>query len=362
MSQVFYLGSLFLAHATCSVSMVLLNKTITQGLDFPWTIVFVQNVGTMIISYLHSCLCGRSEQKKADLKEASPDDALPAGRTIMGIKVPRKMRNKVLVMLQVMFFMGSLFTSLKALRFISVPLYVVARNTVPAQTALLERIFSSVRISASAALGLVLTILGAVLYTFGDLKTGLALGGLAYAWLLTMIVASCSVIDKTAVRALSQEEGISAVEVNQIRVSLALPINLLFVVLFDLNYLSFGPAAGENPAAATLPQKSPELLEALATASNVVLICLLVSMLFGFGMGVFNFALQQVVSAATVQVANILYKLTTTLISLVTHPTPVTPLSWLGYSISLTGIALYTFAPRIPFSCCRNAREEGKEK
>lgn len=64
-------------------------------------------------------------------------------------------------------------------------------------------------------------------------------------------------------------------------------------------------------------------------------------------MGTFNFYLQQAVAAATVQIANILYKLTTTIISRFSHPAPVAFSSWIGFALSLLGIALYTFGPKI---------------
>ena len=43
---------LFAAHATCSVSMVLLNKSLATDFDYPWTVVFVQNVGTVLLGFL----------------------------------------------------------------------------------------------------------------------------------------------------------------------------------------------------------------------------------------------------------------------------------------------------------------------
>ena len=85
------------------------------------------------------------------------------------MKVPKSQKNKGWVLLQVAFFMATLFTSLKALKFISVPLYVVARNTVPAQTAVLERVFTGVKQTPVSTFGLVCTIIGAVVYTYGDM-------------------------------------------------------------------------------------------------------------------------------------------------------------------------------------------------
>jgi len=332
--------------------MTLLNKTIAQGLDLPWTVLLAQNIGTVLIGYLHSYLCGNSAA--GDSTPGGGDGSLPTvlpngnvqqkRKKLCGMRVPRAFRNKLWVLLQVVLFMTSLFFSLRSLRFISVPLYVVARNTVPAQTAFLEWSFTGLQLSAVSIFGLLCTIIGAALYTFGDMQSGLALDGFFYALLLTSIVAANSVVDKTAVRLLGREEDIKPVECNQIRVALSLPVNILFVLASELPLLGARDAGAG--AAAEAPLAAPELGAALPAVSRVLAACILLSTVFGFGMGTFNFYLQQSVSAATVQVANILYKLCTTMISRVTHPAPVAPISWLGFALSLAGIGLYTLGPK----------------
>lgn len=169
--------------------------------------------------------------------------------------------------------------------------------------------------------------------------------------MLTLIVAGCSVVDKTAVRILGAEEGIKPVECNQIRVAVALPINLLMMLLFEFSLFD---AVGESVAGAAganmnmlLEAAKPTIYEATYNMSLLIFICLFFSTVFGFGMGTFNFYLQQAVNAATVQIANIMYKLTTTLVSRITHPAPVAFSSWVGFMLSLLGIALYTFGPKI---------------
>jgi hypothetical protein len=161
--------------------------------------------------------------------------------------------------------------------------------------------------------------------------------------MLTLIVAGCSVVDKTAVRILGAEEGIKPVECNQIRVAVALPLNALFMFLFEFSVFD-GVAEAALGANGVVKQT---IYEATANMSFVVFTCLFFSTVFGFGMGTFNFYLQQAVNAATVQIANILYKLTTTLLSRITHPAPVAFSSWVGFGLSLLGIALYTFGPKI---------------
>merc|ERR1719510_2702426 len=104
--------------------MVLLNKTLAQGFDFPWTVLFIQNIGTVVLGYLPCCADKRD-------RGATLDSNTGKHLYIFGIKVPRARKNQLWVLVQVVFFMAMIFTSLKALKFISVPLYVVARNTVP---------------------------------------------------------------------------------------------------------------------------------------------------------------------------------------------------------------------------------------
>jgi len=138
-----FLAPLFAAHATCSVSMVLLNKTIAQGYDFPWTVLLIQNVGTVLLGYLYPAYERMCMNKNKDTVEDSKPLAQEEGKAgkqngsgtsaaeerefqlFLGMKVPQADKNKGWVVLQVVFFMATLFTSLKALKYISVPLYVV---------------------------------------------------------------------------------------------------------------------------------------------------------------------------------------------------------------------------------------------
>jgi drug/metabolite transporter (DMT)-like permease len=53
-----------------------------------------------------------------------------------------------------------LAVSIQALKFVSVPLYVVARNTVPFQTAILDKIFLGKKLSPATLTGLMLTFIG----------------------------------------------------------------------------------------------------------------------------------------------------------------------------------------------------------
>jgi len=214
-----------------------------------------------------------------------------------------------------------------------------------------ERLLTKASLSAVSCAGLALTILGVAIYTYGDIHGGLDLSGMIFALLLTANVSVCSVVDKMAVKVLGQEEDMRPVECNQLRVALSLPVNAMFVLLFELGSLPLSDKAVDAPqmiAHSVLNTgSSNDVFSAASQMSFAVFMALFLSTIFGFGMGTFNFYLQQAVSATTVQVANILYKLCTTIISRATHPDPVTLTSWIGYSVSLAGIAIYTFGPKL---------------
>lgn len=329
MSSALYICGLFCCHATSSVSMILLNKTISQSFNFPWTTILFQNLGTVLLGYMYSLCCTQRRGRSSD----AADDVTArksAEHSVLGLAVPWQLKNKLWLVLQTFFFIATLFTSLRALHYISVPLYMVARNSVPACTALLEYFVDGTRTSLVGSLGLICAVLGAVIYTASDAHVEFT--GFSYAVAQVLIVACCSVVDKASVRIQSKEEGILPVEVNQIRVVLSVPFNLLLILASELH---------RHPSPGT------GLLTAVDTQVVAVFPWLLLSTVFGFGVGTSNFNLQREVSATTVQVANISYKLVTTILSCLTHPSPVTLASWIGYIVSLAGIAVYTFGPKL---------------
>lgn len=334
-----YVVGLFGLHATCSVSMTLLNKTIVQHFDYTWTVLLVQNVGTVLLAFLYPAWRRLLSLTGAAQPTNEGSTRTRGLRTFCGIKVPARPRNRWLLVAQMLIFLVVLFVSLRALLYVSVPLYVVARNCVPAQTAVLERLVNKTAVPPVGVLGLVLTIVGAVVFAGAD-ASNIDPVGLGWAFGLTTSVALASVADKNIVRILADEEGLAPVEVNQQRIALSIPLTVLLAVWLEV----LPESLGEKPSAA----------EAIFLLPFGVALALGCTVFFGFGMGTFNFYLQQVVNAATVQVANISYKLATTVISRVTHPAPVPLASWLGFALSLLGIALYTFKPE-----CRAAARLG---
>jgi len=203
--------------------------------------------------------------------------------------------------------------------------------------------------------------------------------------LLTVSVSLITLVDKKAVHSMKLE-GITPVEINQARVAVALPVNLLFVGWFDYpkfvkssnsflnNFLAFArhiigdflfPSSWDK----LVPDSSDDLtslksLNIINKESTVTglshksqsespqmsrtTLFLYLSILFGFGIGTFNFHVQRLVNATTFQVlTTVLYKVIVTLLSRVTHPAPVSLLSWAGYGMSLSGICLYIVGPKL---------------
>lgn len=329
-SRFAYVAALFCCHATCSVSMVLMNKTISQDFNFPWTVIFLQNIGTVALGYASRALGPLGSSSTAlDSPTSQPGHR---AATFFGIAVPAKSKNKTWLLAQSCLFMLTLFTSMRALHYVSVPLYVVARNSVPVTVALLEFCVDGTRASTIGVIGMVTTVIGSIVYTVSD--DTVEFTGFTYAVAQVLIVGMASAVDKASVRIQSKEEGISPTEVNQIRVALSMPVNIVLIGVLEAESFGYEDA-------------SAEYTRALAAMGPTVWCCLAISTIFGFGMGTFNFCLQKEVSATTVQVANILYKLLTTIVSRLTHPSPVAPRCWLGYATSLLGIAVYTFGPKL---------------
>jgi len=321
------LSILFGAHAFCSVSMILMNKTLIAEFDYTFTIVFLQNLGSVLMAYCYPFvrrLLQRAEYA-GDCKSAEQFPSSGKQRRLFGMRMPSTVKNRLLVVVLMVLLINLLFTSFKALKFTSVPLYVVARNCVPAQTAVFEWFWNGTKVRSRGVAGLALTILGAVVFAYADTSQS-EFDGLHWAILLSTSVSVSSVADKNIVRTLIVEEGLTPVEINQQRMFLTLPVAALIAANLEMGVWD---------------ERVP-VVRAAQSMSMTAVVTLFVTCVCAFGMGTFAFYLQQATSAASVQVANIGYKLVTTILSRVTHPSPVKPLSWVGFVISILGIGLYT--------------------
>ena len=194
-------------------------------------------------------------------------------KKFLGMRIPNLWKNRVLSMAQAAILLLNLYLSLMALRLVSVPLYVVARNCIPLQTAILEYLRHGTLQKKIAYIGLMIALAGATLFVLGDyLHGGHGPGPASHpalthqsdgskptshstgtgpehssdfnfdahfarsiitVILLTMTIATATVVDKEAVHSMATE-GISPVEINQLRVSIVLPFNFLLAYTFDM--------------------------------------------------------------------------------------------------------------------------------
>lgn len=282
---------MFLGHASCSIFLVLVNKTISVSFPFPWTVVSIQNTGTIV------CSVGLHLSGQVQLKGLRKHQAIP-------------------LIIDAIWLVAVLWSSFKALEEVSVPLYVVVRNTVPFLTALCERATLKAPLDSMLLLSLIVTFTGTVLYSVSDFST--PMHGAAFAAANAFLVSGMCVYERYLMT--SAELGMSAIDLNFHRVLLSMPI------IFVLGGVSEGFPK-------TLFDLARKNWEASLVASSA---------LTAFGIGTLLLKLQAEVSATTIQVANVAYKCLTTVVSRLTHPSEVSPMGYLGYVVCTSGVLMYT--------------------
>ncbi|KAF4726599.1 Ubiquitin-like 5 [Perkinsus olseni] len=213
-----------------------------------------------------------------------------------------------------------IWSSLRALHYVPVPIYVVACNARPACTAILEFLVLGKTVPIDRAAALTIIVVGYVIATMSDFAwEG---DGVGYAFLYTFLVGGLSVYEHAIMCKLKKEQT---------------PIGLnLYRLVLSLPFLAVMIGVSGEASIAALP-----LLEGgglLLIASSVL--CLAI--------GVLMFELQLRASATSMQVFNTVAKFLTTMVSLVTHPADISLSAWTGYFLCVMGFLLYTFGvPRL---------------
>lgn len=296
--------TLFLGHASCSIFLVIINKTISVSFPFPWTVVTLQNLGTIVCSVCLHLL----------------------GRCVLR---PLQRHQVVPLVIDACWLVIVLWSSFKALQEVSVPLYVVVRNLVPFLTAICERLALKKPMDAMLTLALMITFFGTVLYSISDFSINSR--GAVYACANAFLVAGMCVYERYLMT--TADVGMSAIDINFHRVLLSMPMII---------------AAGMYSEG--LPATFAELASKRSEAAMV-----LSSAVAAFGIGTLLLALQQEVSATTIQVANVAYKCATTVVSRLTHPSEVSPLGYFGYCVCTSGVLLYTITRSKPKASIKKA-------
>ena len=107
-----------------------------------------------------------------------------------------------------------------ALEAVSVPLYVVARNTVPFQTAALDMIFLGKRMQWQTVLGLMLTFSGTMIYSMADMSVESR--GMFFAMLNTVLVSSICVYENYCMTMV--KSYLTPIELNFYRILFSMPM------------------------------------------------------------------------------------------------------------------------------------------
>ncbi|CAE7039171.1 GFT1 [Symbiodinium natans] len=281
--------ALFLGHASCSVFLVLVNKTISTSFPYAWTVVALQNTGTIV------CSCFLHLNGKVLLRQLQRHQVLP-------------------LLVDAIWLVAVLMSSFKALEEVSL-LVVVIRNTVPFLTALSERAALKKPMDAMLVVALLITFVGTILYSVTDFT--IRYNGAIYAISNAVLVAGMCTYERYLMT--SANLGMSAIDINFHRVVLSMPL------IATLGYTEGFPA--------TLLDLAVRRYEALLIASSAFA---------AFGIGTLLLALQAEVSATTIQVANVSYKCATTVVSRLTHPSELTAMGVFGYCVCTGGVLTYT--------------------
>lgn len=289
-----HVSSIFACHATVSVSLTLLNKKLVADFPFPWCTVMLQCcLSVPIILAINF-----------RLKEIGPVrmSHLPGAMLVSSL------------------FLACLMSSFFGLKRVHVPMVVVGKNLTPFCTAMLEAFVMRVPLRSSTLAPLLLSISGGAIYAYGDASAESI--GIFLVLLNSVIVACTSVSEKKVV---SKDEQVP-LGWSLYRNALALP--MLVACL----------ACGVEDTRAAW--------DSLAAAGSSFWLLLLISASFSAAAGCLIFMLQARVSATTTQVANLCYKVGTTLLSFVFFPESRHDIGWpacMGYALSTLGIFFYVF-------------------
>ena len=288
-------ASLFIAYGLVSILMTFLNKNLVRTFPLLLTTLFLQNSGAVLASLF---LYGFNFQRMEKIKISH---FLPA-------------------LFNAVWLLAVIFTSMKALQHVSVPLYALASNARPLSTAVVEFVWSGVRLSFVRVLSLFCIVAGAALFAFND--SSVSNKGLAYAVWYTVLVAGLSVYENSMMKSMKTEQ--TPFGVNLYRLVLCTALIAVLMVQTEDYSLVFEI------------EKSTQIV--LLSSSGL---CLMI--------GIVMFHLQNRATATSIQVANVCFKLMGTVASIIIHPeqaTAVTLQGWVGYLISTIGFISYSFAPQ----------------
>ena len=271
-----------------SISLSLMNKSLSATFQYPFTVALVQN--------LSACAC------TTVMISSNPDILRPISKSY----IPFAIFNTGL-------FVFALWLALVALKTLPLPMYAVNSNLRPLCAGILEYYIQGSRKSFEQILALVLIALGALVSTFG--MFGSEYYGFMLAITYTMTVSFSSVFENTALRQVRGDQ--TAVGLNFHRLVLSIPMLSGLIYVFE-DYSSISD-----------------------NLSQPVILLLACSGFMCLFAGIVMYKLQEVTTSTNIQVSGCLYKFITTVASLGIHGEYPTSSGWVGYTFSTLGFLMY---------------------
>ena len=280
---------LLLTSGLVSVSMTLINKHLSQAFTLPLTTILIQNTGAMVCSF------GLVASGWQSILPFKSEHILPAA--VNGL-----------------WLVACLWSSLVALKQVTVPLYVVANNARPLCTAIIDWLWLRHSLTGDKFFGLFMILIGAIFYATNDQSSSMF--GICLAFLNTFLVSSLGVYENVMMNKMRGEQ--TAIGVNLYRLVFSTPV-LIFLIM------------------------KTEKVDMIFYFDNLTLTFLAFSSVLCLAIGVVMFALQPLVTATTIQVSNVSFKLVSTVAGIIMFPTNVSLTGWLGYLTCMCGFGLYSF-------------------
>lgn len=276
-----------------SVSMTNLNKLLIEGFPRPFVILVVQNIATILLSFIIQLFNSK---------------LLPMN--------PFSIRQFYTLLPASLGSFLNLWTSLEALNSMSVALNIVARNSAPLLTTLIDIILFGSVFFAPEYLSLALIALGSIFYVSSDMT--FTFTGFGWVVLNTLLYVSTTTMDKKALKVLGTEQ--TSTGANVIRCAWSIPFSLAILVIRGQMWT----------------------FSEIFSLPIPVFICLGLSCIMGTVIGMGYYALATMVSVTGITVANVGYKIMTLIASLLIFNSPFHLYGIIGLSMSFFGVTWFS--------------------
>jgi GDP-mannose transporter len=276
--------------------MTLFNKKIIMAFPEPFVLIAIQNFGAVLLTLLLQLIT---------------TEALPLKRP--------SFRQLYTLIIPTFLYIILLWTSLEGLARVSVPLVIVARNSSPLITSIIETLFFGIKFTMDEYSALVVILGGAILFGFSDSTA--TLNGVGWVLINLFLLCTLGIIDKKMTGDLSDEQ--TSAGISTLKNFLSTPILLL------ISYLKDGHL---RPLFVTLPQLG-------GTDLAYLFLTIFVTLLIGNSF----YAIVTMLSATSVAITQVSYKMVTLFLSFVFFPVTFRLFGVMGLILSFFGVIWFSW-------------------